>query len=50
MIKMIKLKCGCTVIDDGKFVVGARCFGCRECNAVAELHPFGDKSLDEIEG
>ena len=46
---MIKLRCGCTITDDGEFVVGSRCFDCRECNVVSELHPFGDKSLEDIE-
>lgn len=43
------LKCGCRV-ENGKFVVGEECAHCKECNAVAELHPFGHKRLRDFEG
>ena len=42
---MANLKCGCEVTDNGKFVVSERCRNCRECNMIAELHPFGVKRL-----
>ena len=45
---MIKLKCGCSVKDDGKFAVGEKCRHCAECNAVSKIHPFGDKRLDDL--
>ncbi len=47
---MIRLKCGCAVKDDGTFAVGEHCkkSGCRECNAMPELHPFGNKEFDEV--
>ncbi|MEK6760483.1 MAG: hypothetical protein AABX93_01015 [Nanoarchaeota archaeon] len=45
---MIKLKCGCAIKDDGKFVLGERCKYCTECNVVAEIHPFGNKKLDDL--
>jgi hypothetical protein len=38
---MIKLKCGCTVSEEGKFEVGERCVNCAECNTISKLHPFG---------
>lgn len=41
------LACGCRVID-GVFIVGDGCTYCKECNAVAEMHPFGDKRLSDI--
>jgi len=41
----IMLKCGCTVTEDGKFIVGQGCRLCKECNAVGKLHPFGDDRI-----
>ncbi|MCL5239231.1 MAG: hypothetical protein M1286_02030 [Candidatus Marsarchaeota archaeon] len=43
------LRCGCRV-ENGTFIVGDNCAYCKECNTVAELHPFGDMRLDELEG
>lgn len=47
----IKLKCGCEVTDDGKFVVGAVCkaTGCKECDSVSKLHPFGKMRLRDLQ-
>ncbi|MBI2147621.1 hypothetical protein HYU19_04030 [Candidatus Woesearchaeota archaeon] len=41
----IILRCGCSVHAGGSFHVGQRCQNCRECTAIAELHPFGMKRL-----
>ena len=43
---MIVLKCECQVTEEGKFIVSEHCANCRECNIIAELHPFGEKQLD----
>ncbi|MBI4116278.1 hypothetical protein HY449_00875 [Candidatus Pacearchaeota archaeon] len=45
---MIYLKCGCSIKEDGTFVVGKRCEYCAECNAMVELHPFGEKRFEEL--
>lgn len=47
---MVNLKCGCSVEDDGSFVLGEHCKdkGCPECNAMIEIHPFGDKRLKDF--
>ena len=37
----VKLRCGCEVADDGKFVVSRNCASCKECNTISKLHPFG---------
>jgi hypothetical protein len=47
---MIRLRCGCMVNDDGKFEVGDHCRNCVECNAVAQIHPFGTRRLAEVVG
>lgn len=44
---MEKLKCGCSV-KNGKFIVGENCKYCRECNAMAKLHPFGSMRLSDV--
>ncbi len=41
------LECGCRV-EGGAFIVGDNCAYCKECNAVAEMHPFGDKRLKDF--
>ncbi|MDE1874075.1 MAG: hypothetical protein KGI04_03065 [Candidatus Micrarchaeota archaeon] len=41
------LECGCR-IDEGVFIVGSNCTYCKECNAVAQMHPFGDKRLADF--
>ena len=41
----IILRCGCSVIEGGAFIVGERCASCRECNTVSSLHPFGNGRL-----
>ena len=41
---METLRCGCR-IDDGVFTVGDDCAYCKECNTVAQMHPFGKKRL-----
>ncbi len=38
------------VNDDGKFEVGDHCRNCVECNAVAQIHPFGTRRLAEVVG
>jgi hypothetical protein len=43
------LKCGCR-IEKGKFIIGADCAYCKECNVVAEMHPFGHKRLIDVAG
>ncbi len=45
---MITLKCGCKIDEKGNFILSERCKNCRECRAMIELHPFGDKSLYEF--
>ena len=45
---MVKLRCGCEVTDQGKFVLGEGCSECAECNAVSELHPFGGKRISNL--
>lgn len=44
---MEMLECGC-IVDEGEFIVGQGCKMCRECNAVADLHPFGHKRIKEL--
>jgi hypothetical protein len=44
---MEMLRCGCR-IEDGVFIVGDDCARCKECNAVAEMHPFGNKRLGDL--
>lgn len=48
--KMIALKCGCKIANEGKFVLGEHCktTNCKECNAMQELHPFGNKRLKDL--
>jgi len=48
---MVKLVCGCTVTEEGKFVVGEKCEqgNCKECNTIAQLHPFGEKRFQSVE-
>ncbi len=41
----VKLKCECEVSDNGRFIVSQRCKGCKECNTVSNLHPFGTGRL-----
>jgi len=43
---MIKLRCGCVITEEGQFKVSVECSGCKECNTISQLHPFGDKRLD----
>ena len=43
---MIKLRCGCQVTDEGKFIVGNGCINCKECQTISNLHPFGNKRLE----
>ncbi|MFH1325310.1 MAG: hypothetical protein ABIH49_00885 [archaeon] len=45
---MITLKCGCKVDERGKFILGERCKNCKECNAMKELHPFGEKRFKDL--
>ena len=45
---MIRLKCGCSISEDGKFIVGERCKYCLECNTISEIHPFTGKHLDDL--
>lgn len=47
---MVKLRCGCEVTEQGKFVLGEGCksSGCAECKAVSELHPFGGKRISNL--
>ena len=44
---MVELKCGCQVTEEGKFELGDNCKdnGCKECNTLVDLHPFGDNRL-----
>ncbi len=42
------LRCGCR-IEGGVFIVGSGCAHCEECNTVAELHPFGNKRLTDLD-
>ena len=42
----ITLDCGCQITSEGKVVVSENCKYCKECNLVAELHPFGTKRLN----
>ena len=46
---MEQLKCGCR-IENGKFIVGEHCkeSGCRECNTIATMHPFGNVRFKDI--
>ncbi len=41
------LKCGCRV-EKGKFILCEGCAHCKECNAVAKLHPFGNLRLHDL--
>ncbi len=41
------LRCGCK-IEEGRFMVGDDCAYCKECNAMAEMHPFGEKRLADF--
>ena len=43
----IILRCGCTVTQDGKYIVGERCRNCKECNHISNLHPFGMGRLQQ---
>ena len=47
--KMICLKCGCAVKEDGTFVIGQRCKYCAECNTVSDMHPFGNKKIEDLD-
>ncbi len=41
------LECGCRIMD-GQFMVGDWCKHCKECNAMVEIHPFGNKRLHDF--
>lgn len=45
---MVKLRCGCEVTDQGRFVLSERCAGCAECRAISQLHPFGEKRIADL--
>ena len=46
--KSTTLKCGCKITEKGEFVISERCKYCLECNTIAEIHPFGYKSLADL--
>lgn len=48
---MIKLRCGCSVTEEGRFILGESCEakGCKECASLRELHPFGEKRLSDLD-
>ncbi len=45
----IMLRCGCMVTEEGEFIVGQGCRNCKECNAVGNLHPFGNSRISKLE-
>jgi hypothetical protein len=44
----IELRCGCSITEDGEFVVGIGCQHCKECNTVGNMHPFGKGRIESI--